>query len=176
MCFSRSCSGCGNAAEPGCWSGPKGGGPAAWEGPLTSDSRSSCCPGPECPTNPSLLLPVWGGGRACARRLPLSPMNCPTWQVRQPPSPPWSCRTTLSRGSQCLLLLGDRGSCTVCSLLVHCVPTPGLQELLHAAPNPCDPRKRWASPAPSCLLQTPPSLCTGYFFGLTYRFPNGKHP
>lgn len=33
--------------------------------------------------------------------------------------------------------------------VVHCVPTPGLQELLQAAPNPCDPRKRWASPAPS---------------------------
>jgi len=32
--------------------------------------------------------------------------------------------------------------------VVHCVPTPGLQELLHAAPNPRDPRKHWASPAP----------------------------
>ena len=32
--------------------------------------------------------------------------------------------------------------------VVHCVPTPGLQALLHAAPTPRDPRKHWASPAP----------------------------
>lgn len=82
-CASRSCSGCGNAAEPGCWSGPKRRrpGPAAGRAHSPLTAGLPCCPGPECPGNPSVLLPVWGKGRAQPAGF-LSPMNCPTWQVR----------------------------------------------------------------------------------------------
>lgn len=111
VCASRSCSGCGNAAAPGCSSGPRmrRSGPEVGRDHSPLTAGPPCCPGPEHPGNQSLSLPVWGEGRAQPGGF-FSPMNCPIMQPDTPSTPSRELQDHPKQGEyQRSLSLGDGG-------------------------------------------------------------------